>query len=160
MASKIAAARIASWSGIRVVIAKADRPSVLCDAVAHQSGVGTVVAAQPRRLPARKLWIAFALPPAGRVTVDDGARRALIERDASLLPAGVRSIRGTWQVADAIEIAGLDGTVIAKGIARLPSARADEWLAKRTAELAGDLNHELVHRDDLVVLIGAVGADT
>jgi glutamate 5-kinase len=159
MASKIAAARIASWSGVRVVIAKAGRPSVLGDALAQRPGVGTIIAAQERRLPQRKLWIAFALPAAGRVVIDEGARRALLDHDASLLPAGVRSVTGDWQVDDAIEIAGPDGVVIAKGIARLSSGRSSEWIAKRTAELGEGLDHELVHRDDLVVLVGAVAGE-
>ena len=61
MASKVAAARIASWSGVRAVIAAADRPGVLLDAVAGVGGIGTVVHPHERRLSARKLWIAFAV---------------------------------------------------------------------------------------------------
>ena len=91
MASKLAAAKIAVWSGIRVVIAAADRPGVLADAVAGRAGVGTIVRPRDRRLPARKLWIAFAVDASGTVVVDEGARRALTERGTSLLPAGVGS---------------------------------------------------------------------
>ena len=73
MASKLAAAKMASWSGVRTVIAAATRPDVLLDAVTGTPGVGTTVTPRDRRLPARKLWIAFALPAEGRVVIDDGA---------------------------------------------------------------------------------------
>jgi len=158
MASKLAAARMAAWSGVRAVIAAADRPGVLGDAVRGRPGVGTVVQAHERRLGARKLWIAFALPAAGRVLVPEGARRALVEHEASLLPVGVVAVEGEWAVGDAVEIAGPDGAVFAKGIASLPSARREEWMRRRTSELPEDLASEMVHRDNLVVLTdGAPG---
>ena len=109
MASKLAAVKIAAWSGVRAVIAAADRPGVLADAAAGDPSVGTVVRERERRLPARKLWIAFAVGAAGTVIVDDGARRALTERGASLLPAGVRDVRGRFDAEDAVEIADPSG---------------------------------------------------
>ena len=95
MASKIAAAKIAAWSGVRVVIAGADRPGVLRAAVAGEAGVGTVVLPRDRRLPARKLWIAFAVDARGTVVVDDGARRALCERRPIAAARRRRRRRGT-----------------------------------------------------------------
>ena len=71
MASKLSAAKIASWSGVDAVIAAAHRPDVLVDAVEGVAGVGTVVRARSERLSARKLWIAFALASEGTITVDD-----------------------------------------------------------------------------------------
>ena len=152
MASKLAAAKIAAWSGVRAVIAAADRPDVLADAVAGEPGVGTVVRPHDRRLPARKLWIAFAVGSSGTVVVDDGARTALVERNTSLLPAGVVGVHGMFDVDDAVEIAGRDGRVFAKGLVRHPSQRVAEWGGRRTSDLPPDLPHEVVHRDDLVVL--------
>ncbi len=158
MAAKLAAARMASWSGVRVVIASASRTDVLADAVGGRAGVGTVIAPRPRRLSARKLWIAFARPAAARVLVDSGARHAILEQEASLLPAGVTAIEGNFAPEDAVEIAGEDGAVFAKGIARFGAGNAEDWRGRRTAELPAGLAHELVHRDDLVVLTGALGA--
>jgi glutamate 5-kinase len=152
MASKLAAARMAAWSGVEVVIAAADRPGVLSAAISRQAGVGTVVRARPRRLPARKLWIAFAVPSMGTIVVDQGARRALTEQGTSLLPAGVVQIRGNFAADDAVEIVDAGGRVFAKGLARLPASRATDWLGRQTRDLPGDLAHEVVHRDDLVVL--------
>ena len=141
MASKLAAAKIAAWSGVRAVIAAADRPDVLADAVTGVPGVGTAVLPRAKRLAARKLWIAFAVGSHGRVVVDEGARRALVERGVSLLPAGVREVRGRFVRDDAVEVAGPDGRVFAKGLVRVGAA-----------ELPEGLTHEVVHRDDLVVL--------
>ena len=152
MASKLAAAKMASWAGARVVIAAANRPGVLADAVAGAPGVGTVFTAHKRSLSARKLWIAFALRPIGRIVVDDGARRALTEHGRSLLPAGVVAVSGAFVADDAVELTGGDGALFAKGIARLPSGRAGEWVGRRSSELPDDLASEAVHRDDLVVL--------
>jgi glutamate 5-kinase len=152
MASKLAAAKIATWSGIRAVIADAARPGVLGSALAAEPGVGTVFQPRQVRLSARKLWIAFALAPSGLLVVDDGARRALTEQGRSLLGAGVVSVKGDFAIEDAVEIAGLDGAVFAKGLARHPASRADEWLGQRSRDLPADLDPEVVHRDDLVVL--------
>jgi glutamate 5-kinase len=152
MASKLAAAKIAAWSGVRAVIAAADRPGVLTAAVAGEPGVGTVVRSHDRKLPARKLWIAFAVGSSGTVVVDDGARRALVERGTSLLPAGVVSVEGSFEAEDAVEIADTEGVVFAKGLVRHDAARVKEWAGRRTADLPPEVPHEVVHRDDLVVL--------
>jgi glutamate 5-kinase len=152
MASKLAAAKIAAWSGVRTVIASATRPNVLMGALAGEAGVGTYVRPRQRRLSARKLWIAFAIGASGTVVVDDGARRALTERATSLLPAGVVDVQGTFGAEDAVEIADERGVVFAKGLCRHPSTRVKEWAGRRTGELPPELSHEVVHRDDLVVL--------
>ncbi len=152
MASKLAAAKMAAWSGVRTVIAAADRPAVLADAVAGTPGVGTIFSPHVRSLPARKLWIAFALKPSGGLRVDAGARQALVERGTSLLAAGVTGVEGGFFEDDAVEISGPDGVVFAKGIVRVASSRAGEWLGRRTYELPSDLPDEVIHRDDLVLL--------
>jgi glutamate 5-kinase len=153
MASKLAAAKMAAWSGVRSVIAGASTPGVLVRAVNGEPGVGTLVKPHPgRKLTARKLWIAFAVGSSGKVVVDDGARRAVVERKSSLLPAGVVEVSGSFRADDAVEIADAAGRVFAKGLARHSAARVREWRGRRTADLPPDEPHEVVHRDDLVVL--------
>jgi glutamate 5-kinase len=152
MASKLAAAKIATWSGVEAVIADASRPGVLASVISGSAGVGTRFRPRERRLPARKLWIAFAIGASGTVVVDEGARRALVERGTSLLPAGVVSAHGDFGPDDAVEIIGPDGSVFAKGLVRHPSAQIRSWAGRRTSELPENLSHEVVHRDDLVVL--------
>ena len=152
MASKLAAAKIAAWSGIRTVIAAAGRADVVASAAAGDPSVGTTIPPRAVRLSARKLWIAFAVAPSGTVVVDEGARHALAEGGRSLLSAGVVSITGDFDVDDAVEVAGPDGVVFAKGIVRLPAARAAQWMGKRSSDVPADLANEVVHRDDLVVV--------
>jgi glutamate 5-kinase len=103
-------------------------------------------------LPARKLWIAFAIGASGSITVDDGARRALVERGRSLLPAGIVEVTGDFGVDDAVEIVGPDGAVFAKGLVRHAAGSLAGWAGLRTDELPEDVSAEVVHRDDLVVL--------
>jgi len=152
MASKLAAAKIASWSGVETVIADARAVGIVPAVVERAGAPGTVIRARHQRLPARKLWIAFALPASGTVTVDDGARRALVESGRSLLPSGVIAVRGDFAEDEAVEVAGPDGSVFAKGLVRYGSRRATQWLGRRTADLPSDLPAELIHRDDLVIL--------
>jgi glutamate 5-kinase len=152
MASKLAAAKIATWSGVEAVIADASRPGVLADVLAGRPGAGTVFRARPRRLPARKLWIAFAVGSTGQLVVDEGARRALSEKGRSLLPSGVVAIQGNFLPDDAVEMVGPDGAVFAKGLVRYAASRAPQWMGRRSEDLPDDLPHEVVHRDDLVVL--------
>ncbi len=153
MASKLAAAKIATWSGIEAVIAEAGRPGVLADVLSGTAGAGTRFRPRGRRLPARKLWIAFAVGATGTVVVDDGARRALSDDGRSLLPAGVVGVEGTFGPDDAVEIAATGGEVFAKGLVRYASGRLADLAGCRTDRLPEDVPHEVVHRDDLVVLV-------
>lgn len=152
MASKLAAARIASSSGVRTVIAAANRPGVLVDAVAGRGGIGTSFVPQRRELSARKLWIAFAAQPVGSVVVDAGAAAALIGRNVSLLHAGVAEVRGEFDVGDTIDVVAADGVVIARGMTAVSSADARAGAGLRSADLPSGVNHEVIHRDDLVNL--------
>jgi glutamate 5-kinase len=151
MASKLTAARMASWSGIRSVIGRASRPSILAGAVSDEL-VGTTFAAHDRALPARKLWIAFAAEVAGRAHVDAGARRALVERHKSLLPAGVVQVDGSFEAGDVIDVVDSDGTVFARGRVSVSAADLRAVVGSRTSELPAGMIHEVVHVDDLVVL--------
>ena len=151
MASKLSAARMASWSGVRAVIASASRPNVLVDAVAGHD-VGTTFMPHDRKLSARKLWIGFAAQVEGSIVVDEGARRALVERGTSLLPAGVVDVRGHFFEHATVELVALDGTVVARGMTTCDATVLRRVAGKRTSELPADVAHEVVHRDDLVVL--------
>ena len=119
--------------------------------MAGTPGVGTLVPAHERRLGARKLWIAFALPPEGRLVVDDGAVEALTAGGRSLLAAGVVRVEGAFDADDAVEIVDAAGVVVAKGLVKTDHLTAAGAAGRRSAELAEGLD-ELVHRDDLVVM--------
>ncbi len=152
MASKLAAAKIATWSGVETVIAFAGRTNVVLDAVAGVPGVGTTFRARDQRLSARKLWIGFALPAAGRVLVDDGARHALVDHHRSLLPAGITGVVGKFDADDAVEIADGAGVVFAKAMVRWSSTEIELNRGHKTSEVPDHLTDEVVHRDDLVLL--------
>jgi glutamate 5-kinase len=151
MASKLAAAKIAAWSGVRVVIAAAETAGVIRDAIDGKN-VGTAVHPRATRLSSRKLWIAFARGATGRIVVDAGACRALRDDNRSLLPAGVIAVEGSFDRDAAVEIVDEDGRPFAKGLVRYPARALRDAAGRRTAELPEGSPHEVIHRDDLVVL--------
>ena len=151
MASKLIAARMASWSGIRSVIARASRPGVLAGSVSDEL-VGTTFEAHERTLSARKLWIAFAAEVLGTIEVDSGAERALVERSTSLLPAGVLGARGDFESGDTVDVAGPDGTAFARGMVSVDAAGLRDVTGRHTRDLPSGMVHEIIHRDDLVLL--------
>ena len=153
MASKITAARVASLSGVPTVIADAKRPDVIADAAAGTSGVGTRVRASAQRLPARKLWIGFAVGSQGEVVVDSGARAAL-ERGKSLLAIGVRSVSGGFDAGSPVEVREAGGEVFAKGLARHSGAELSEVVGRRSDDLPAGAPRVVIHANDLVVLPG------
>ncbi|HVM40925.1 MAG TPA: glutamate 5-kinase [Acidimicrobiia bacterium] len=150
MASKLAAAKIAAWSGVRAVIGGASQPGVVLDAVEGRAA-GTVVQPRDRRLPSRKLWIAFAQGSAGRILVDEGARAALTAQGRSLLPAGVKGVEGDFHRDDPVEVVA-SGKAFAKGLSRYSASELRSVAGRRTADLPDGSPHEVIHRDDLVVL--------
>jgi len=151
MASKLAAAKIASWSGVRTVIADASRAEILKDACNEVNGIGTVVHPRDTHLNARKLWIAFAVGSAGQIMVDNGARKAL-EGRASLLPTGVVKSIGDFEIGDAVEITDEKAKIFAKGIVRQNSEDVMSNAGLNTSELPEGVSHEVIHTDDLVIL--------
>jgi glutamate 5-kinase len=139
MRSKVLAAELAAAAGIPTVIAAGAGRSVLPPILAGEPR-GTRFAAAERSEPAFKLWLRFGKPVRGRIAVDAGARRAVVEKGASLLGVGIVSCEGSFEPGDAVELVGPDGVAFAKGIASVP------------AREAGTRGVEAVHRDRLVVL--------
>lgn len=152
MSSKLAAARIASWSGVTAVIAAASRDNAVLLAVQNQN-IGTRFLPHDRQLSARKLWIAFAAEVEGTITVDAGAQKALVERGTSLLPAGVTSVSGAFDAGAVVEVVNQSGELLARGMSAMSALGARESAGKRTAELVDIAVVETIHRDDLVVLV-------
>jgi glutamate 5-kinase len=140
MGSKVLAAQMASAAGIPTVIANGQGDGVLGPILAGE-GRGTRFAPDDRGESAFKLWLRFGKPVAGRLHVDEGARKALVEKGASLLGVGVVRCEGRFDPGAAVELVGPDGVVFGKGIA---GAGAEE-LAGRPRDL------EAVHRDRLVL---------
>jgi glutamate 5-kinase len=148
MASKLAAAWVATFSGVGVVVAGGAEESVV-PAVVRGQAVGTYFHPHPTRASARRLWIAFAQPPKGTVVVDHGARRAVVRDKRSLLPVGVVEIRGRFEAGDTVDIVEAEGAPFGRGLVRYGSDELEAARGRPTAELAG---REVIHRDQLVVL--------
>jgi glutamate 5-kinase len=142
MTTKLAAARIATSSGIRVHLADGRDPAVL-DALLAGERVGTVFQPSAEPLSDRKGWLAHALLPKGNVRVDGGAERALRERGASLLAVGVVAVEGEFGAREAVRLVNGEGRELGRGI----SAYGSEELR----QLLGREGVEVVHRDELAL---------
>ncbi|MCL3836456.1 glutamate 5-kinase [Aeromicrobium duanguangcaii] len=152
MVTKIEAARIATAAGIPVRLTSAARA---IEAVEGQP-VGTLFTPTGKRRGPRLLWLAHASETRGRLVLDDGARRALVERGASLLAAGIVAVEGEFSAADPVDVVGPDGALVARGIVNYDSHELPEMLGRSTSELAAsmgaDHDRAVIHRDDLVLM--------
>jgi len=152
MVTKLEAARIATGSGVVVVLAAAR------DAAAAVAGadVGTVFAATGKRSTTRLQWLAHAAKTRGQLVLDEGAVRAVRGGKASLLAAGVSAVRGEFEAGDPVELVAPDGTAVARGFARFAAHQIPAMLGLSTAAIRATLGEEyareLVHVDDLVVI--------
>jgi len=152
MATKVDAALIATEAGIPTVVAQADQAAA---ALAGEP-VGTYFAPHDRRPATRQLWLAHAASARGTLTLDAGAVRAVVVSRASLLPAGITGVEGSFDAGDPVDLSGPDGHVVARGLVNYDAAeipalmgRSTRWLAARKGP---EYEREVVHRDDLVIL--------
>jgi len=152
MQTKLEAARIATAAGIPVVLTDAAQitPALAGDPV------GTLFHVTGRRRPTRLLWLAHATEGKGTIRLDAGAVRALTERRASLLPAGITAVTGSFVAGDPVDLVDPDGRPIARGLVNYDAAELPTLLGRSTRELARELGasyeREVVHRDDLTLL--------
>jgi glutamate 5-kinase len=156
MTTKIEAGKIATLAGTAMIIARGTGQHPL--AALRAGGTHTLFAAAESRAQARKRWIMGTLEPSGQIYVDAGAVRALLD-GKSLLPIGVTRVKGEFVRGDAVSILDPDGREIARGLVALDRGDAEQVKGKNskvTAETLGlGARAELVHRDNLVVLLGA-----
>jgi glutamate 5-kinase len=152
MQTKVEAARIATGAGIPVVLTAADQAP---QALAGEQ-VGTMFHPTGRRRPTRLLWLAHATEPKGALVLDDGAVRAVLERRASLLPAGITGVDGSFVGGDPVDLVDSQGTAVARGLVNYDSDELPGLVGRSTRDLAKELGssyeREVVHRDDLVLL--------
>jgi glutamate 5-kinase len=148
VATKVAAARMAAWSGVPTVIGASRAPGVVEDAVRGRP-VGTWVEPHASGLSARKLWIAFGMASSGSLTVDAGAVSALATGGRSLLPVGVVAVDGDFEADQAVEVLDPAGVLVAKGRVSMSATEVREAMGRHSASSGG----EVIHRDALVVLV-------
>ena len=148
MATKVEAAFIAAHAGVPVVVTSTAQAGA---ALAGEQ-VGTLFEPMGRRPSARQFWLRYASRPRGRLTLDDGAVVAVRDRHASLLAAGVTAVSGEFVADDPVELVGLDGTVIARGLVAYDATELPRLLGHKTGDLPPEYRREVVHRDEMVLV--------
>jgi len=152
MQTKVEAARIATGAGIPVVLTSADG----AEAALAGEPVGTLFHPTGKRRPTRLLWLAHATEPKGSLLLDEGAVRAVTERRASLLAAGLTGVTGTFEAGDPVDLVGPSGLSVARGLVNFDSSEIPSLVGRSSHELKRELGaayeREVVHRDDLVLL--------
>jgi glutamate 5-kinase len=155
MLTKVLAAKKAALSGASTVIAYGREADVLLR-LANGEAIGTRLATDSTTLQAKKTWLAGHLKTNGRITVDDGAARALKSGGRSLLPVGVVKVEGSFARGEVVSCVTATGEEIARGLVNYNASEAARIARKPTAEIESALGYiaeaELIHRDNLVVL--------
>jgi glutamate 5-kinase len=154
MKSKVLAAKKVTAIGIPCIIAPGKKKKVLTDIIAGKE-IGTLFLPRLARLNSKKYWIAFTLRSRGKLIVDDGARKALLEKGKSLLPSGVIDVEGDFVLGDPVSCVDSEGTAIAKGLVNFSSAEIRKIMGLKTAKIEQVLGHkdyeEVIHRDNLAI---------
>jgi len=154
MASKLAAARLATSAGQSAVIANSRTPNVIARILAGRD-VGTLLAPAQRKLSSRLRWIGHASRPAGKLVIDDGAVAALTEGHKSLLPAGIVDVAGRFDKGDTVRVVTAAGREVARGLTNYDSdslGRIKGLKTRQIAQVLGEkLYDEAVHRNNMTV---------
>jgi glutamate 5-kinase len=148
MATKVEAALIAAHAGVPVVVTSTSQaPAALAG-----EQVGTFFAPMGRRPSARQFWLRYASRPRGRLVLDDGAVRAVRERNASLLAAGITEVSGEFLADDPVDLVGPDGGLVARGLVAYDARELPALLGRKTGDLPPEYRREVVHRDEMVLV--------
>jgi glutamate 5-kinase len=155
MATKLRAAATVTRAGVPVVVANGRERSVLLRIIAGE-GVGTLFLPARRQMASRKRWIGFTARSRGGLVVDQGARRALVERGKSLLASGVRAVSGRFEKGDVVSLSVEGAGEFARGLANYDSAEVALIQGCHTREIEARIGYkdydEVVHRDNLVLV--------
>jgi glutamate 5-kinase len=155
MITKIQAAKIVTCAGTGMIIANGREDGILLK-IMDMVPVGTFFFPRKKRISSRKLWIAFGRISKGTIVVDDGAKTALVKKGKSLLPAGVVSCKGNFNLGDAVDVADKEGFVFAKGLINFSTEELNQIKGLKSSEvssvLSEEASEEVIHRDCLVIL--------
>jgi glutamate 5-kinase len=153
MKTKVQAAKSMMRSGIPMIIANGKNKNILTRIFKAQN-VGTFFYPSALKMNSRKRWLAWGVKPRGEIRVDEGAQKAICEKNKSLLPGGILSISGDWSSGEVVKVIGLDNQEIAKGIANYSSGDLQLIKGLKTEQILEKLGHkpadEVVHRDNMV----------
>ncbi len=155
MATKIAAAAIATNAGVRTVITRGQQPRNIGRILAGET-IGTQFLPHPQPINARKHWIAHSLVPAGTLVLDAGAVQAIAFQGKSLLAAGILRVEGEFQSQEPIRLCSEQHQEVARGLVNYSSVELTQICGRRSEEIPTILGYAgadtVVHRDNLVVL--------
>lgn len=146
MYSKILSAQMVTFMGIPMVILPGRTPFVI-EKFFNAEDIGTIFFAKERKLNMRKLWIKYYIKPEGKIFIDEGAERAILENGKSLLIRGIINVEGNFSKGACVECVSLEGKPLAKGLVNFS---AQELLKLKTS--GEKVNKEIIHRDNLVIL--------
>lgn len=156
MYSKLCAAEQASHAGIPTIIANGREREVLSGLFDGARESGTLVLPEENRLTSRKHWILYNLKPSGEVMVDNGACAAVTVKGRSLLPSGVRDIRGSFGAGECVRCLDDTGREFARGLVNYSAQELRKIKGSHSGRIEAILGYkaydEIIHRDDLVVL--------
>ena len=154
MVTKIAAARIATSAGVRMVITEGRSPANI-QRILKGETLGTQFEPQTQPSTARKRWIANGLVPAGKLYLDAGAVDAVCHKGRSLLAAGITDVEGEFQQQDAVQLCDQTGKEIARGIVNYASTELEKIRGLKSDQILGKLGYQgaetVIHRDNLVL---------
>jgi glutamate 5-kinase len=154
--TKLGAAETAAVAGIPTTIASGLQSGVLGKVFAEKEACGTLILADANRLTSRKHWIAYNLKTAGEIVVDQGAHDAVVQKGKSLLPSGLKEVRGIFGVGECVRCVDLDGREFARGLVNYSAQELNQIKGLHTSRIEKVLGYkaydEIIHRDDLVVL--------
>lgn len=155
MRTKIEASRTAAAFGVPTIISNGKKPNPLSEIFSGKE-TGTLFLPAKERIKGRKHWIAFTLKPVGEVVIDEGAKRAISSSGKSLLPAGVKAVRGVFDLGELIRCVDESGTEVARGLTSYDSDEIRRIVGAKTSEIEKILGYkygdEIIHRDDLVII--------
>ncbi len=153
MQTKVQAAKSMMTSGVPMIIANGNQPYVL-KGIFESKPIGTFFFPLRARMSSRKNWLAWGVKPKGEIMVDEGAKKALVELNKSLLPTGILRILGVWGREELVKITGPDGGEIARGLSNFSSGDLDLIKGLKSSEIQKRLGRkspdEVVHRDNMV----------
>lgn len=156
MKTKIQAARTAAAFGVPTIIANGKGKSTLEDLFSGKE-IGTLFLPAATSLSRRKHWIAFTRKSAGQIIIDDGAKNAISSKGKSLLPSGIKGVKGKFGVGESVTCVDESGAEIARGLTSYSSEDIKLIMGRSTREIEGVLGHkysdEVIHRDDLAVIV-------
>ncbi len=155
MASKLEAARMVTTAGENMIIASGHESDILTRLMAGEN-VGTLFVAQGKGISPFKRWLGFSAQVRGRIQLDEGARKAIIEKGRSLLAAGIVGTQGEFQKGDVVALCDAEGTVIARGLTNYSSADVERIKGIKSEKIAQVLGQrpyeEVIHRDNLAIV--------